>query len=143
MKHLSGYLLIALLLVSGVARAEQMVVFGDWEVHYSLIPTEFLTPEIANQYQVIRGRDRALHNISVLDQNDKPVRAGIAGEIRNLLSQKTPLKFCEFQEGGAVYYLATVKHMDRELLRFQITIVPTGDTEKVLSFEQTMYWETR
>ena len=66
MRQFSFCVLVALSLVSVNAWAEQMAVFGDWEVHYSLIPTEFLTPEIASKYQVIRGSDRALLNISVV-----------------------------------------------------------------------------
>ena len=141
MKQFSPWLLIVLWLTSGIARAEQMQPFGDWEVHYSLFPTEFLNPQIASQYQITRGRDRALLNISVLDVNDNPVRAEVAGTITNLLSQQQPLAFREIREGVAVYYLAPVRHTDREVLRFKISIQPPGDGEKVLTFQQTMYWD--
>ncbi len=141
MKQFSPWLLIVLWLASGIARAEQMQPFGDWEVHYSLFPTEFLNPQIASQYQITRGRDRALLNISVLDVNDNPVRAEVAGTMTNLLSQQQPLAFREIREGVAVYYLAPVRHTDREVLRFKISIQPPGDGEKVLTFQQTMYWD--
>ncbi len=58
-----------------------------------------------------------------------------------MFSQQTLLEFREIREGEAVYYLATVKHTDRELLRFQITVVPPGVSKKVLNFKQTMYWD--
>jgi len=141
MKQFSPWLLIVLWLTSPITRAEQMQAFGDWEVHYSLFPTEFLNPQIASQYQVTRGRDRALLNISVLDVNDNPVRAEVAGTMTNLLSQQQSLAFREILEGVAVYYLAPVRHTDREVLRFRITIRPPGDGEKVLTFQQTMYWD--
>jgi len=141
MKQFSPWLLIVLWLTSPITRAEQMQAFGDWEVHYALFPTEFLNPQIASQYQVTRGRDRALLNISVLDVNDNPVRAEVAGTMTNLLSQQQSLAFQEILEGVAVYYLAPVRHTDREVLRFRITIRPPGDGEKVLTFQQTMYWD--
>ena len=141
MKQFSPWLLIVLWLTSPITRAEQMQAFGDWEVHYSLFPTEFLNPQIASQYQVTRGRDRALLNISVLDVNDNPVRAEVAGTMTNLLSQQQSLAFREILEGVAVYYLAPVRHTDREVLRFRITIRPPGDGEKVLTFQQAMYWD--
>ena len=122
MKQFSPWLLIVLWLISGIARAEQMQPFGDWEGHCSLFPTEFLNPQIASQYQITRGRDRALLNVSVLAVNDNPVPAEVAGTITNLLSQQQPLAFREIREGVAVYYLAPVRHTDREVLRFRITI---------------------
>lgn len=141
MKQFSPWLLIVLWLTSPITRAEQMQAFGDWKVHYSLFQTEFLNPQIASQYQVTRGRDRALLNISVLDVNDNPVRAEVAGTMTNLLSQQQSLAFREILEGVAVYYLAPVRHTDRELLRFRITIRSPGDGEKVLTFQQSMYWD--
>lgn len=141
MKYFSYCLLIALWLTSTLVHAERMQVFGDWKVHYALFPTEFLKPEITSLYQITRGRDRALLNISVLDVTGKPVRAEVTGTRKNLLSQKQPLAFREVREGDAVYYLAPVRHTDHELLRFRITVVPPGDGGNVLTFQQTMYWD--
>ena len=127
------------MLASNIVNAEQMKAFGDWEVHYSLFPTAFLSPEIATLYQVTQGRNQGLLNITVLDVDDNPVVAAVAGTMTNLLSQQQPLKFREIREGSAIYYLAQVRHTDREVLRFKITIVPPNDSEKVLTFQQTMY----
>lgn len=125
------------------ANAEQMRQLGPWEVHYALVPTSFLKPDIAARYQVTRGRDRAMLNISVLDEAGNAVAVEISGTIINLLSQQQPIQFREVREGPAIYYLAQVKHTDREVLRFAVDIVPPDGSDRRLEFQQTMYWDGR
>ena len=124
-------------------KAEQMRNLGDWEVHYVLVPTTFLNKDIAASYQIERGRDRALVNISVLDENGSPVVAEVTGRVTNLLSQTEELEFSEITEGPAVYYLAEVKHTDRDMLRFEVSIFPPDQTTQVLEFQQRVYWDGR
>ena len=131
---------VALLCCAGAA-GEQMRRFGDWQVHYMLVQTTFLKAEIAAGYGITRGRDRAMLNISVLDADQKPTRVTIHGHVTNLLEQQQPLDFAEVSEGSAVYYLATVKHTDQEVLRFEVTITPPGESPKVLKFQQRVYWD--
>ena len=126
------------LCLAGPAAAEQMQPIGGFEAHYSVVPTTFLRPEIAASYDVTRGRDRA-----ILDAEGVPVRAEVSGVVRNLLEQVQPLEFRQVVEGVAVYYLAEVKHTDREVLRFALQVeTPDGGTHDV-RFNQKMYWEGR
>jgi hypothetical protein len=125
------------------ANAEQKQQLGPWEVHYVLVPTSFLKPDIAASYGVARGRDRAMLNISVLDEAGNPVAVEISGTITNLLSQQQPINFREVREGPAIYYLAEVKHTDREVLRFAVDITPPDSSTERLQFQQTMYWDGR
>jgi len=125
------------------ANAEQKQQLGPWEVHYALVPTSFLKPDIAVRYGVTRGRDRAMLNISVLDDAGNPVAVEISGTITNLLSQRQPISFREVSEGRAIYYLAEVKHTDREVLRFAVDIIPPDGSAQRLQFQQTMYWDGR
>jgi hypothetical protein len=143
MKHTFRSLILALLFISGAANAEQMRKLGDWEVHYVLVPTTFLNKDVAANYQIARGRDRALVNISILDEAGNPVAAEVTGRVTNLLSQSTELNFSEVTEGPAVYYLADVKHTDRDILRFEIQIIPPDQTTQLLKFQQRVYWEGR
>jgi len=141
---LTGVLLMTCL----QARAEQQVTLGDYEVHYALFPSQFIKPELADKYGVVRGQDRALLNISVLDAREQPpapVPAILEGTMTNLLGQVQTLRFREVREGDAIYYLADVRHTDRDTLRFKISVrlkdaeEPLGDLE----FQQRMYWEGR
>jgi len=145
MRTLTACLLLAVCLQ---VRAEQAVPMGDYEVHYALFPSLFIKPELATKYGVVRGQDRALLNISVLDarqQPPAPVPAALEGTVTNLLGQVQRLKFREVREGEAIYYLADVRHTDRDTLRFAVSVrlqgaqAPLGDLE----FQQRMYWEGR
>jgi len=125
------------------AMAEQKQRLGDWDVHYILVQTSFLKPDIAARHGIVRGRDRALLNISVIGDDGLPVPARVAGTFRNLLEQTTVLEFQEVQEGTAVYYLAEVRHTDRETLRFVIDITPPDGVAQQLRFQQQMFWDPR
>lgn len=128
-------------LVSG-ARAEQMQQFGDWQVHYVVLPSEFLQPATAARYGIVRGRGRAFINISVLDPRGRPTRVDMAGQVINLLGQRHDLEFREIMEGDAVYYLAVMKHTDEETLRFRIRIAAPGRAGNMeLAFQQKLYAE--
>jgi hypothetical protein len=125
------------------ASAEQKQAIGDYDAHYSLIPTLFLKPEIAARHGIRRGRDRALLNVSILDRSDTPVQAAVSGYVRNLFGQDVRLEFQEVLDGSAVYYLAVVQHTDREVLRFAIDITTPDEAVHRLDLTQTMYWERR
>ena len=101
----------------------------------------FLKPEVAADYGVVRGRDRAFINLSVLDPEGTPVPAAVSGTMVNLLSQSEPLRFREVREGEAIYYLAEFKHTDRDTLRFAVDIVAPDGEARQLKFQQRMYWD--
>jgi hypothetical protein len=134
---------LAAVLLAPAARAEQLKRLGNWDVHYVVVRTSFLKPEIAARHDIVRGPDRALVNISVIGNDGRPVVATLSGRARNLLEQDTPLEFQEVREGEAVYYLAQVKHTDREILRFYIDIRPPDGTVQHLEFQQQMYQDGR
>lgn len=139
------WLLIAglLLPLAPSAQAEQFRRLGAWDVHYVVIRTSFLKPDIAARNNIVRGPDRALLNISVLGQDGQPVAAELSGTVRNLLEQVTPLEFQTVREGEAIYYLAQIRHTDRETLRFAIDIVPPDGITQQLRFQQQMYEDGR
>jgi len=142
----AGRRLLAGLLLLGLlpgAHAEQFKRLGAWDVHYVVVRTSFLKPEIAARNEIIRGPDRALLNISVIGQDGKPVTAALTGHVRNLLEQNMPLEFREVREGEAVYYLAQFRHTDREILRFYVDITPPDGTAQRLEFQQQMYQDGR
>ena len=127
------------------ALAEQMQRFGAWQFHYIVLPTTFLQPQTAQEYDIVRGKDRALINVSLIHDEHGPAAAKIAGDYTNLLSQTRPLKFREVREGDAIYYLAELKHTDRDILRFAINALPEGqdapDTAFEVKVQQRMYVE--
>lgn len=122
------------------AAAEQKMVFGDYEVHYIILPTTDLNASVANKYNLPRAKDRGLVNVSVLDKAAKPVRVDIDGRSENLLGQRQKLEFSEVVEGEAIYYLAILRHADEEFHRVAIDIsLPDGELAE-LRFQQQMFW---
>ena len=133
-------ILIALLAVtfSNLAFAEQKKTLGNWDVHYMVLNTTFLTPEIAKANGIVRSKYNALVNISVLDKRTQKAQlAALSGSATNLLGNKRELSFKRVEEGDAIYYLAVVQFRDRETLRFSID-VKQGNTKQTLNFQQPM-----
>ena len=138
-------------LVAATAVAERKATFGDYAVHYSVFNTTFLQPGIAQRYGVARARDRALVNISVLDASGQAMAVPVTGSVRNLLGQARELNFRRFDEGGAIYFLATLAYEHGEALRFEIiaelpdsaaTAQAGGAARRAsVQFQQTLYWE--
>ncbi len=121
------------------ASAEQAFEFDDYDIHYVVIPTVFLSREIAAEYDIVRGTDWSLVNISVLNKEGKPMRARTSGGFKNLLSQNFELEFREVIEDTAVYYLAAVKHTDEDIFRFDIDIQVANDEPMNITFTNKMY----
>ena len=56
----AGCLVMLACLTASVSHAQQMRRFGDYEIHYIVIPTTTLQPDIAARYDISRGKDKAL-----------------------------------------------------------------------------------
>jgi hypothetical protein len=110
-------------------------------VHYIVIPSTFLTPEIARVNDIRRSATNALVNISVLDSRSKAaLDVDVSGTARNLIGTTKNLDFKTVKEGDAIYYLATVSFDDKEVLRYEINL-QQGNVNQVLRFQQKMYSE--
>jgi uncharacterized protein DUF4426 len=143
MKALSNYFALTLccMVLSNAAFAEQKQVFDDFEVHYIVLPTTFLNAKVANKYNLPRGRDRALVNVSVLDKDGQPVVAKVVGRSENLLGQRQQLDFTEVVEGEAIYYLALLRHADEEFHKVALDVtLPNGRLGEI-RFQQQMFWD--
>ena len=133
---------LALLLASTPAvHAEQKVLIGDFEAHYVVFPSTFLNAEVAGTYGITRARNLSIVNLSVLDPAGAGTPANVAGQVKNLLGQQRPLKFREIREDKALYYIAEVRHANREVLRFSIAITPPGARTFDLNFQQELFWD--
>lgn len=144
MRRLSSYwavMIFCSLFFSGIAQAEQKQVLGNWDVHYMVVNTTFLSPDVASSYNIVRSKYSALINISVLDSASQQAQnAALAGTAINLLGVKKSLSFRKVEEGDAIYYLATLSFDDPETFRFTID-VQQGNTTRTLKFQQKLYAE--
>ena len=138
---LKSLLLCMALFVSSNAYAEQYKTLGDWDVHYIVINTSFLTPEIARAYSIQRSKYQGLVNISVLQKDSHKAQSiSMTGHATNLLGTKKTLAFKEVKDGDAIYYLAILPFRDQEQYRFEIDIVEGNQAQK-LKFKHKFYSE--
>ena len=142
MKTLASLMLLAATLLAGTpVRAEQVVRVGGYDVHYVVIGTTFLAPDIAQRYGIERAKDRAFINITVL-RNGVSVAAHIEGIARDLLERRIALPFREVKERNSVYYIASLQFSDQEHWRFELKVTPAGSKEPMaVKFAQQIYVE--
>ncbi|MEM7219979.1 MAG: DUF4426 domain-containing protein [Pseudomonadota bacterium] len=122
------------------AQAEQTLQAGAYTVHHIAFTSTFLEPAIARKYDIKRRRNRAVINLSVLDDAGDAHTAEFEGTVTNLPGQVLPLRFKEVRDGEAIYYIAQTVFSDQEILRFNITMNKDGRSYP-LKFTQKMYWE--
>lgn len=129
---------VLFVLIASICVAEQAKEFEGWKVHYSVVNSTFLTPEVAQRYDIVRADNRALCVISVLNPDDEPSTVKLKGHFKNLMQQKIKLNFKEVKDSGAIYYVATFHFSSGEELSFEVELdLPQG--ERVLAFTQKIY----
>ena len=116
-----AFALVTLLLAATLGAAQFKNV-GEVEVHYVVVNTLFLEPDVAARYGIVRGRDRAILNVSVVGPDGRPRDADVTGTARNLLGHQASLDFARFEEGAAIYFIAPLKFTDQDVLRFDLSI---------------------
>lgn len=136
-------LLILLALVATKARAES-VVFGEYQVHYNVFPSTFLTPEVAAKNNLNRSRGIGVLNISMMQKDDsgilKAVGGQVEGKVLNNVQQPTFLAFRRIQEGDAVYFIAQFQYQEAEMLTYQIVARPNGASRELpVRFTHTLF----
>lgn len=120
--------------------------FGDYTVHYNVFHSTDIPAKVAEAYKLVRGRDRALVNISLTKTENGATSLGlpavISGASKNLMQQKQALKFIEIKEGEATYYLAPFVFNNEELLHFDIKAAADSNSKPmVFTFNRTLYTE--
>lgn len=135
---------ISLLFMALPAQAAQFVAYGDYEIHYNAFNSSFVEPDIAKTYGLLRGKRRAMINVSVLKKeangNKKPISALISGSAANLLQQTQQLDFKKVDEGNAVYYIGQFGFSDDMLMRISVTVQPDPNQPAYdLQFEQRFF----
>jgi len=132
-------ILVLIALIALPSSAEQFKAFDDIEVHYVVVNTLFLEPDVAKHYGVVRAKDRAIVNLSVLGADGKALLADVSGVAVNLLSQQGPLAFSTVREGESIYYIAPIRYTDQDVLRFRIAVKVPDREPMNLEFQQLMY----
>lgn len=142
---LFSLLMLSLLSVFALAQDEDYSIkrFADYEIHFSVFNTSFLSPEVAAVYKIVRANDDAMVNISVLqkqpDGSKKPVTAAVSGSQSDLIHD-LPLTFTQVREQDALYYLASFAIRHKTPVYFKINVQPEGAKSPIpLEFNRTLY----
>ncbi len=114
---------------------------GDHVVHFSAQSTDQLPPEVARAYNIVRSKNRAMLNVSVLREADNsPVAAVVTVRTVNLTGQLKNITMRRIDEQEAIYYIGEVAVANREVLVFDISVTPEGiDTASELRFKRQFY----
>ena len=103
---------------------------GDHVVHFSAQSTDQLPPEVARAYNIVRSKNRAMLNVSVLEEaTSTPVAAVVTVKTVNLTGQLKSVTMREINEQDAIYYIGEVPVANRETLVFDISVTPDGIDE--------------
>ena len=103
---------------------------GDHVVHFSAQSTDQLPPEVARAYNIVRSKNRAMLNVSVLQESDRSaVVANVSVKTVNLTGQLKSVTMRQINEGDAIYYIGEVAIANRETLVFDISVTPDGSNQ--------------
>ncbi len=106
---------------------------GDYVVHFSAQSTDQLPPEIARAYNIVRSKNRAMLNVSILRGSDGiAVPGDVTVQTFNLTAQLKNVTLRRIDEPGvqdapgAIYYIGVTPVANRETLKFYISVTPEG-----------------
>jgi hypothetical protein len=135
-------LLLACWYPGAAAHAQQSEMFGPFELHYSVVNTTFLSPEVAASYGITRGKKRAILNLAVREQvpgGSEARTMALEGRTWDLI-QNQFLEFKEIREGPAIYYIAEFKFINEEWRFFEMDFRPEGAQQTyTFKFKHQLY----
>ena len=130
------------MLWSTLAASQQSERFDQFELHYSIVYSTFLTPQIAAEFGIPRGKDKAMLTLSVRDAEasdveGRPMR--IEGRTWDLITGGD-MTIKEVREGRATYYLIPFEFLDREYRFFEFDFTPEGSDQTYSYKFKTQLW---
>jgi hypothetical protein len=120
---------------------------GDYVVHFSAQTTDQLPPEIARAYNILRSKNRAMLNVSIIRKSDsQPVEAAVNVKTVNLTGQLKNVTMRKIEEPGesiAIYYIGETPVANRETLVFDISVTPEGESSSSdVRFKREFYTDS-
>lgn len=120
--------------------------FGDYVLHFNAISTDQLAPDVAKTYNIVRSKNRALLNVSIVKKvagsTGEPVPGAVAALVANDTGQLKDANLREIREGQAVYYIADFAVSPGETLVFTVDATPINETSRFsVRFTRTFYGE--
>ena len=120
---------------------------GDYVVHFSAQSTDQLSPEVARAYNILRSKNRAMLNVSIIRKADNvPVDGTVTVKTVNLTGQLKNVTMRKIEEPGesvAIYFIGETPVANRETLIFDISVRPEGQgTPSEVRFKRQFYTDS-
>jgi hypothetical protein len=120
---------------------------GDFVVHFSAQSTDQLPPEVARAYNIVRSKNRAMLNVSIIRESDSvPVGGAVTVKTVNLTGQLKNVTMRKIEEPGdvvAIYFIGETPVANRETLIFDISVQPDGeDAPSEVRFKRQFYTDS-
>ena len=120
---------------------------GDFVVHFSAQSTDQLPPEVARAYNIVRSKNRAMLNVSIIRKSDNaPVAGEVSVKTVNLTGQLKSVTMRKIEEPGevvAIYYIGETPVANLETLVFDIKVTPDGaDSPSDVRFKRQFYTDS-
>ena len=123
---------LGLLLLTAGATADNSTKVPGYTIHHNAVTTDALSAEVASAYDIRRSTNRALLNVSVIRDvpgtTGRAVPATVTATATNLMGQKREVPLREVREGEAIYYIGDFLVGHREVLNFEVSVTPAGDS---------------
>ena len=137
--RIAAWMTALLLAIPAVAQAQQSDRFGEYEIHYSAIPTGMLNDQVAREYGIQRSRTRGMVMVTILRDGE-----AVSGQVdilaRDENDELTEIGAQRVREDGWVSYVGTFPIEAGDALTFEIEVNPhAGGDVYPLAFRQTFY----
>jgi Domain of unknown function (DUF4426) len=108
--------------------------FGDYVLYFNALNTDQLSPDIAQEYGIVRSRSRALLNVSihrkVAGGPTEAVTGAVSASAINLTGQLKTMTLREIREDTAIYYIGELAVTDGEVLIYTIDAMPINEPSR-------------
>ncbi len=129
----------AAMLLPMIALGQQAERFGDYEIHYSALPTGMLNAQVAESYDILRSRTRGMLMITIL-RNGEPVTGRVDVLARDVDDELTEIPARQVKDDQWVSYVGTFPVDEGDSLIFEVTVNPhEGGGPFEMAFKQTFY----
>jgi len=120
---IKSLIVLSLLIFPMLANAQQSERFGEYEVHYSALPTGMLNNAVAQQYGIVRSRTRGMIMLTVMRDNQAvPARIEVLARDPDDNLREIPARQVKTITGFRMLGLLPFKPGSRSSLR--LTCVP-------------------
>lgn len=118
--------------------------FGDYVLHFNALTTNQLDETVAAEYGIVRSNNRALLNVSILQNQNVGLATAVSGSVtasaRNLTGQLRELPMQEVREGDAIYYIGETTIANAESLIFTVEAQIDSEPEPLtVSFQKQFF----